>query len=267
MLMSSNVLASAAHLRTAFRRLQSAAVVQGIAVMGLIPLVYYGPRLVSVRALLLLLVAAYFVRKVIQYAWATRAMKQLRMETQFIRYSHDPQYLGRCVRYSDHLWTRSCVLIGLKGVLAGPTQDLVMTDEKRRRVGQHYLRVLKPVRPRRAHIDLGILLTIVFLLSLTPKIPFEPGLLVFQAGLVGLLLSTTAEVLQSIIQRDLTLGFDGFIEALVTWTLSDRLQKEMRPQSAGSYTHRLLYQSYPWFAGGQEPTTPVRSHVAENPVS
>ncbi len=247
--MLSTVLAATAVLRRDFRRLRSVALLGAVTALGLIPLSLYMPRADWARYTLLSLVCLYAARKLIQFLRSRVALKQLSMEEHFLRYGSSVQRVRRCMEHDAHIWTHSCILGGLKGVMQHPITTDLIGDEKRDRVYRQFHRSFRKLEPARAILDGGLLLGMLVVLSLTPSITVSFGAVLFLAGFLSLAIASFAEISHQMIRRQIFETMRRVYGALTEWAIRDALQSAV----TASYSHRRLYFAQPWFAHAPRP--------------
>lgn len=241
--MVSNVLAATAILRQHYRRLRSIGLLGSITALGLVPLALYMPRPGWARYTLLSLVCLYAGRKAIQFFRSRLALKQLSMEEQFLRYGCAAGRVQKCIENDEHMWTRSCILRGLKGVMARPITTDMVGDEKRNRVYRQFTRAFRTLDPAHAFLDAGLLLAMLGILSLVPSIGVDLRAILFQAGFLALAVAGVAEASHLLIHRHLIETLPRFFTALTDWTIREAFHAAVE----ASYSHRLLYFAQPWF--------------------
>lgn len=241
--MVSNVLAATVILRQHYRRLRSIGLLGSITALGLVPLALYMPRPEWSRYTLLSLVCLYAGRKAVQFLRARVALKQLSMEEHFLRYGCAAGRVQKCIETDEHLWTRSCILTGLKGVMAHPITTDMVGDEKRNRVYRQFKRSFSVLDPAHAFLDAGLLLAILILLSVVPSIGVDLRAILFQAGFLALAVAGVAEASHLMIHRRLIETLPRFFTALTDWTIREAFHAAVE----ASYSHRLLYFAQPWF--------------------
>lgn len=242
--MVSNVLAATAILRQHYRRLKSIGLLGTITALGLVPLALYMPRPDWARYTLLSLVCLYAGRKAVQFARARAALKQLSMEEHFLRYGCADGQVQKCIESDQHMWTRSCILKGLKGVMAHPITTDMVGDEKRNRVYRQFKLSFQSLDPAHAFVDAGLLFTVLIILSLAPSIGVDLRAILFQAGFLALAVAGVAEASHIMIHRRLLETLRRFLTALTDWTIRQAFHAAVE----ASYSHRLLYFAQPWFA-------------------
>ena len=241
--MVSNVLAATAILRQHYRRLRSVGLLGSITALGLVPLALYMPRPEWARYALLALVCLYAGRKAVQFVHARTALKQLSMEEQFLRYGCAAGQVEKCIETDEHLWTRSCILAGLKGVLAHPFTSDMVGDEKRNRVYRQFKRSCRTLDPSHAFLDAGLLLAALVLLSVVPSIDIDLRAILFQAGFLAFTVAGVAEASHLMIHRRLVETLPRFLTALTDWTIREAFHSPVE----SSFSHHLLYFAPPWF--------------------
>lgn len=241
--MVSTVLAATAILRQHYRRLKSIGLLGSITALGLVPLALYMPRPVWSRYTLLSLVCLYAGRKAVQFVRSRAALKQISMEEHFLRYGSTDGRMRKCIDNEEHLWTRSCILKGLKGLMAHPITTDMVGDEKRNRVYRQFKSAFRSLEPAHAFLDAGLLLAALILLSIVPSIGVDLRAILFQAGFLALAVAGVAEASHIMIHRRLLETLPRFFSALTDWTIREAFHAAVE----ASYSHRLLYFAQPWF--------------------
>lgn len=246
--MLSTVLSATAVLRQHFRRIRSIGLLGSVTALGLVPLTLYMPRPDWAKYTLLSLVCLYAGRKVIQFLKSRSALRQLSMEEHFLRYGVSAGHVQKCVHTDDHLWTRSCILGGLKGLMHHPITTDLIGDEKRNRVYRQFHSAFRDIEPARAYFDIGLLTTIFALLIAVPSIGINLRAIMFQAGFLALAVAAVAEASHLMIHRKLFETMQRLYSALTEWAIREAFHAAV----SVSYSHRLLYFAPPWFAGERE---------------
>lgn len=241
--MVSNVLAATAILRQHYRRLRSIGLLGSITALGLVPLALYMPRPDWARYTLLSLVCLYAGRKAVQFLRARIALKQLSMEEHFLRYGCNEGRVEKCIETDEHLWTRSFILMGLKGVMAHPITTDMVGDEKRNRVYRQFKSSFKTLAPPHAILDASLLLAALVILSVVPSIGVDLRAILFQAGFLAFAVAGVAEASHLMVHRRLIETLPRFFTALTDWTIREAFHAAVE----ASYSHRLLYFAQPWF--------------------
>ncbi len=228
-------------LRRQIRRLQRVVASGTLATLGASAALLTTPRAGWMSFVLLLALAGYLQRKVRQVIRAHRAVKQLRLEEQFVRHGPAPAEVLTCVRRRNHLWTQSLTLKALKELLSPSPR--VLNGDTRRQVRRQYRRSFGALRPARVPVDL---LWFCGLLGgwfvAVPEALFQqppPALLLGAALLLPVLL---AEVLQAVLQADLRDGFDDFTALLSDWTMAREFEATLQAARRKHYRHTPLYR-------------------------
>lgn len=254
--MLSTVLSATAVLRLHFRRIRSIELLGAVTALGLVPLALYMPRSDWARYTLLSLVCFYAGRKVIQFFRSRAALKQLSMEEHFLRYGASAGHVQKCVQTDDHLWTRSCILGGLKGLMHHPITTDLIGDEKRNRVYRQFHRAFRQLEPARAYLDVALLLSILVLLSTVPSIGVDFRAIMFLAGFLALAVAGIAEISHLLVHRKLFETLQRLYGALTEWAIRETFHAAVTV----SYSHRLLYFAPPWFAERENEKTSERGN-------
>ena len=263
-LMISAVLSSSILLSRTFRRFRLLALLQSAVIVGVLPFLLYAPRLEWVRIILVLLLFVYLICKSYQFVRAHQAIKQMRLEQQFMLYSHHPEQLYRCLQNPDHLWNRSCILTGLKSITSRPLPVLLRAEEKKRRAHQQFDSVFNKLRPSVLIIDSILLLLIMGGLVSHPLIPISLVTLMFQAGLLAIGIAFISEIGCLILRQKALLILERFEDALTEWTLETQYSEIILQSIAKPYRHKLLYSSRAWF--NHTSISPTRPHRRNEPV-
>lgn len=194
---------------------------------------------------LVLALAGYLQRKVRRVFWARRALKQLRLEEQFLRHSPKTAHVLTCLRRYNHLWTQSLTLKSLKALAKDRPSPALPTSTKQAHIYWHFTRSFKPLRPAHLPADLVWFIAVGLLwlwfvpeavLSIMPAPVF--------AGLALLLLILTAEVIQFILSADLRDSFIPFATLLSAWTLTHDYETAFETVDEKPYRHTALYRSW-----------------------
>lgn len=236
-------------LRQLYRWLFGTVIVATLAITGLSTLMFV-PTFSMQRALLLgPLLAAYLIRKGYTGFKAQRAVRQFRLEEQFLRQNLGPMQLRQCLFEKNHLWQRSLVLRGLKGILARPLPRLLRSQEKERRVRRQFNHTLSFFQLPAYNPDILFTLVLfaawfILLGSQAPPGTWTPTYTAVTASAGAMF---ALELLQFILQRKLLARYDETEEALYNWTVSQRFEQTLRTIHHQLYTHRALYQAQPWF--------------------
>ena len=246
--MSFAVVKPVIQLRETYRRFMWIALTGGLLAAGLSSLLFY-PSYSTQRAVLLgPLLLVYVLRKGYLWQRGRQAVRQLRLEEQFLRQGLEPAQLRQCLYGYDHLWSRSLTLQGLQSILDNPLPRLLRPQEKKKRIRTQYHRVLLPLRLPAFNLDLTLCLlffgTWLFLVG-----PQNLSLLSAAAPLLML----TVEGLQAVFQRRLHAAFDHAEQSLCHWTLAHRFDEMLSTMRNQLYIHRSLYQVRPWFTTGPSP--------------
>lgn len=244
--MVSNVLAATAILRLHFRRLRWVGLLGALAALGLVPLALFMPRTDWWRYVVLSLVCLYTGRKVVQFFKARSALKQLSMEDHFLRYGSSGRQIQKCVENAEHMWTRSRILAGLKVIAERRMPSDLLLDEKRQRIYYRFRHAFRPMMPRVAVLDLGLLAAISVAMATAPAVAIDFRAVIFQAGFLALALSVAAEVSHLMVNRQLKGTLERLFNSLSDWTVREGLEAVY--VHSGAYSHRLLYFAQPWFA-------------------
>jgi hypothetical protein len=246
--MLSTVLAATAVLRLHFRRLRSIGLLGAVTALGLVPLSLYMPRAGWARYTMLSLVCLYAGRKVVQFLRSRAALRQFSMEEHFLRYGSSAGRVQKCIESDSHLWTRSCILGGLKGLMHHPITTDMIGDEKRDRVYRQFHRAFRKLEPAHAYLDSGLLLSLIVLVIAIPSIGINLRAILFQAGFLALAVAAIAEISHLIIRRRLFETMRRFYGTLTEWAIREALHAAV----TASYSHRRLYFAPPWFADSSD---------------
>ena len=194
---------------------------------------------------LALILIGYTHRKLRQVFWARRAVKQLRLEEQFLRHGPTPEQVLTCTRRYDHLWTQSLTLKGLKTLFERPQGASLPGSTPQNPLDDPYTRAFKTLRPSPwpgaliwfAALSLGWLWVVPdALLHDMPPLIFT--------GLTLLLLILVAEVVQQILCADLSDGFDHFLTLLNAWAHTHAFDTAFDTVREKPYRHTALYRSW-----------------------
>ena len=246
--MSFTVVKPVIQLRETYRRLMWIALTGSLLTAGLSGLLFYPSYSTQRAALLGPLLLVYVLRKGYLWQRGRRAVRQLRLEEQFLRQGLEPAQLRQCLYGYDHLWSRSLTLQGLQSILASPLPRLLLPQEKKSRILAQYHRVLLPLHLPSFNVDLLLyaLFSGIWLFLTGPQ-----NLSLLPAA--ALLLMLAVEGLQALLQRRLHAAFDHAEQSLCHWTLAHRFDDMLSTMRNQLYIHRSLYQVRPWFATGSSP--------------
>lgn len=240
--MSHRIFAHLATLRYQIRRIEQATVLGTVALASGTALLLTTSSTRWSSLVLLLVLAGYLRRKISQITRTRQAVKQLRLEEQFVRHCPAPEHMLTCTRRSNHLWTRSLTLKGLKALLAHPPARQLPLEDQRRYVRHHYIRAFTPLGPPSILVDLLWFAALgLLLLWFVPEAPLQassPGVL---AGAGLLLVILVAEIIQVVLQADLRGGFEHLATLLSDWTLAQPL--ELHTFREKTYRHTALYRA------------------------
>ena len=240
--MSRPIFAHLATLRYQIRRIEQATVLETVALVLCTALLLTTSSMRWSSLVLLLVLAGYLRRKISQIARARQAVKQLRLEEQFVRHCPAPEHVLTCTRRPNHLWIRSLTLKGLKALLAHPPARRLPLEDQRRYIRHHYIRALTPLWPPSILVDLLWFAAVgLLLLSFVPEAPLQTPSWGVLAGAGLLLVILVAEIIQVVLQADLQGGFEHLATLLSDWTLSQPLEETLLREK--TYRHTALYRS------------------------
>lgn len=234
------VLAAAAALRVSYRRLLAAAAGAGTVALGLFPLLTARPGAVALG-----LWAAYLLRKGYLLVQAQRAVRQLRLEAQFVAHAFEAEALRRCLCRDDHLWAKSRALHGLRALLTSSEQPTHGITAWRLR-GQYH-------RAFRRRLPAPALFDLLLALALLWSVAWVVGSHAFATlpagwGLFAMPLLLLAEGIHLLMRRRLRRQLARLAHALSRWTLRSGVVEALRGDaSAQPYRHTLLYRAPAWF--------------------
>jgi len=234
-----------------------------VAVAGLLPFLLYAPRIEWVRLTLVVLLFVYVVCKARQCIQARTAIKQMRLEQQFVLYSYDMEQLYACIRSADHLWKQSCILTGLRSNIDQPRPPFLQEAEKRQRVHDYFIRAFKKLHPRRFNFDPILLFLIAGGLINHGFVLLSWTSIIVQVGLLALVIVVVTEIICSVFNQKLLLTFRHFEDALTQWTL-ESIYDAIAPPDYRPYRHRLLYSARAWFTNA--PVSSTKRDRAHAPV-
>ncbi|MCH8960467.1 MAG: hypothetical protein IH820_03890 [Bacteroidetes bacterium] len=240
--MSRRIFAHLAALRHQIRRIEQATIVGTVALVPCAAILMMTSGMHWSSLVLLLVLVGYLRRKVGQIVRARQAVKQLRLEEQFVRHCPAPKHVLTCTRRPNHLWTRSLTLKGSQALLAHPPAPRLPLEDQRRYVRHHYIRAFTPLWPPSTPVDLLWFAALgLFWFWFVPEALLQaPSLGVLAcAGL--LLVILVAEIIQVVLQADLRGGFEHLATLLSDWTLAQPL--ELHTIREKTYRHTALYRA------------------------
>lgn len=242
--MSRPLFAHIAALRRQIRRIQGAALFGAVAMLPCAVILLTTAEAGWLPLVLLLVLGGYLQRKVRRVLWARHAVKQLRLEEQFVRHGPAPEDVLTCMRRYNHLWTQSLTLKGLKGLRKNHPAASLPAPARQARVGQHYTQAFESLRPSRVPADL-IWLAAVGLLWLwfAPEALLQTMTPPVFVGLALLLVILVAEAVQAILCADVRDGIAHVADLLSTWTLTPAFET-LFAVHAKPYRHTALYRSW-----------------------
>ncbi len=185
------------------------------------------------RLLLAGFLVLYLANKVRQFLLQTRSVNQLRLEKQFIQQRLRVSVLRHSFQEAHHLWHRSALWAGLKGILS-------MASISPSTLESFYAARLAPFFRFSRGIDLLFLLLILVIWTseiLTTRFPVLlllgciPLLIIFATDIQALLLSTAICDKQTLLVKHLTTWTESYLE----W---------MDTSSTQPYQHTVLYRAF-----------------------
>lgn len=229
------------------------ALLEMAAVLGLFPVLPAAFRSYTGTILVLPIAGLYAWRWMLRFKTLTRTLEQLRIDEIFLAQNLNIVQLRQCLQRQDHIWSRSLVLEGLRGVLAHPLPRLLMPEERAERLRIYFRRVFAPVRPSRLHMEwvlppAGFVLCLVSAGASALQHPVS-----LQIAVVLLATFMTLVVLQISSLQRIRVGYDSLERSLADWTLNARLSSVMLDRHK-LYAHSLLYEAQPWFHARKEGT-------------
>lgn len=249
--MSATVQPSIALLRRAFQRTKQTALLSSALALGLVPMLFLPAAPGWARLGTGLLLGLYWIAKSARHQQAHLAIKQLRMEAQFVQHHLTSFHLYLCLHERNHLWRPSLVLQSLEAILDDPLPSLLPDAEKQRRLAERYRRAFASLQPARFNLDLGAWALTVAAAAFTLGAP--------PASFAGYLAAATAlavliaEAYQSRLTWQLHAGFNRLYTRLATWTFTENFEQLILGHDVKPYTHTLLYAVRPWFTGQPDP--------------
>lgn len=242
--MTRRIVAHLAALRYQLRRIEQTTVLGTVALAPCAVILLITPGATWPSLALLLVLLGYLRRKIGRITRARKAIKQLRLEEQFVRYCPVPKHLLTCTRRPNHLWTHSLALKSLKTLLANPPTRRLPVEDKHDYVRRHYVRSFHSLSPSPIPVDLlwfsALGLLWLWILPETLLQAPSPDVLT-GAGL--LLVILVAEIIQVVLQADLRGGFEHLATLLSDWTLAEPLEETLHTVREQSYRHTSLYRS------------------------
>lgn len=245
------LLAHVVRLRHAYRRVEQSAWLAGLAGLGVLPLVLSAPRLAWVQGLCGLLVSVYAIRQGSRAARVRQRVRQLRLEEQFLRSSHEPARLRQYLYQRDHLWTGSRLFQVLRSQSAHPHPEGASLPKQQAFLQDRFRRALTRSGLGALRIDGILLASAAVLFTAFPHLPVASGSLLFLTGLLAGVLALGATLAQVPARLALDRLLDAFTLMLAEWAVNIDLTEAAPDVPAGSYTHTLRYQSPPLSAPGQ----------------
>lgn len=223
-----------------FRRVQHAAL------GGLLALLVCSVLLLTTAAsggqiaLLGIVLLGYVGHKLYHLYWTRWAIRQLRLEAQFLLHGPTPEELATCLRRTTHLWTKSLTFKGLKTLTTHPLRK----HDAPQRLTAQFRRCFQRAFPARLPLNLLAFATVLFvwMWAAWPLFaqPLSASLLVSGALLLILLV---AEVIQAVLCADLRDGVKALMEMLSAWTFDQDLDGVFQEASQKSYRHTSHYRS------------------------
>lgn len=194
------------------------------------------------------LLLIYGLRKTYLFFQTRRALRQSRLEVQFLRQRWEPRALQQCLYRTDHFWHQSLILRALRSILAHPLPAQLAEPEVKRRLQRSFRKALRPLRLPQLNLD-GVL----YLAALGTWLALhEPGQTsIWQYGLIAgaTTLVGVLEALQAHRQWLLRSHNRAMRDALCQWVRAKRFHAALRTIEQPEYTHSILYQARPWFNG------------------
>jgi hypothetical protein len=244
------LLAALAHLRQVFRRHRLLALVEGLAAVGLLPLLSFASRFAWIRGLVVALLVVQGVRSVLLFVRADAALRQLHLEEAFLRASHDPLTLRQSLRDRDPGGRPSRILQGLRAARSRPMPGL-LAEERRQRLYQMYRHAFQRYNPGRPYTALVVVGLVGAGLVAASPLRLPPPTFPFLSGVLALLLSIAAAGASLVLRLQAARRLDHFTLALAEWTLSEPLADALYRPAGQGYAHTVHYQAPSWFAGEQ----------------
>ena len=218
------------------------ALLGSVAAMLWLPLLIYLSPSRFTSVLLSVILVVYLTRKVLLFFQDHQALKQLRMEAHFTRQNFTPEHLRACLAHNDHLWTRSCIVQGLRASLLRPLPDSVPKKVTEHHYARLYHKAFQGLRPNRFSADLPVLVLLLLgwiVLVTTGTLP--TGNYTLLASIPALALMLIAETGRALFQRQTHSEFIDFEHALAHWTRTEAPLRPKRPALPKRYIHHLLY--------------------------
>ncbi|MEX0822335.1 MAG: hypothetical protein WD021_09340 [Rhodothermales bacterium] len=216
--------------------------------VGLIPLVLYAPRHDGWRYTLLFLVCLYAGRKIVRFVRARRAQKQLNVEEHVLRYGSSGRRVQKCIQNGEHMWTHSRIVAVLTDISRDRFPTELTLEARRRRIYTRYRQAFRDLRPQNGLLDTVLVVSVAGLTGLVPTIEVDLRTVLFLGGFLALSVVASVECVRWFADARLSSAVDRWFGALSEWTLRDCLEVLQAHESA--YSHRVLYYTQPWFAGG-----------------
>jgi len=241
---SRRIFAHLAALRHQIRCIEQATVLGTVALVPCAAILMMTSGMQGSSLVLMLVLVGYLQRKIGQVVRARRAVKQLRLEEQFVRHLPAPTQVLTCMHRPDHLWAHSLTLKALKALFANPPVPRLSVEDKPRFVRRHYIRSFTPLWPSRIPVDLLWFSALgLFWLWVVPEALLQAPSsdVLASAGLLLIILG--AEALQIVLQADLRGGLEHLATLLSDWTLAQDFPLDMVREKP--YRHTSLYRSPP----------------------
>lgn len=195
-------------------------------------------------AAMAVLVMLFLVRKLHQERWARRAIKQLRLEEQFIQHGPLPEEVLTCVRRRHHLWTQSLTLRSLENLLAAPPSALLRPSVREAKAGAAFRKGFKAIRPARLPLDvlLFMMLTAFWLFAVPEALLATPSAGVL-LGVLAWVPALAAEIILLVLLSDLRGGFATLTHHLGAWTLARQFDALVEAAQEHTYRHTRVYHA------------------------
>lgn len=243
--MTSTLLIEAARLRQTFRRQRFLTIVEGLALVGMLPLCLSVPRADGARTLAVVVLAVYAALKAVQFDRSHRSVKQLRLEEHFLRFAHDAAHLRRCLRWRHHLWDRSHIVQTLQ-LMALSKPGVLRPEVLQRRVHHQYERAFRAHHPPRLVMESLLFAGLMLALFVPSRVAFSFEHVLFQAGSLALVLLAGASLTHWILLYRARGHFSRFLALLAAWTLEEPLGSLMPEAEGRDYAHTVLYRAAAW---------------------
>lgn len=202
----------------------------------------------------------YALRKGLLSFRTHQAVKQLRLEQQFVQHGPSPLHITPCLRHRQHLWHNSMIMKALESFLARPS---IFIDErtKTHHLQERFQDSIHSLRPVQIPTDLIWLFSILMLwLGAVPGSLAQTSPLSILAALGLFVALLLAELYQTVLCFGLHDGFSDLVHHLTRWTLARKFEEKMLSPTR-KYRHVLLYRAPALLISPKRAPSPLRKVV------